>query len=375
MRVALVTNNHLPPREGIGRHVIELAKRLPAQGIKPFVLAKGRSMRAWERLTVEGVPVALYPYAPVRPFHQEAIRAVLQPWLDRGAEGADLLHLHLPLLPRLRTGLPRLVTFHSPMLSDTAAITEKGLRPALIKTNARLFSQAYEHAHIRAAGRLIAVSENVKSELLRSYRLGGQVPDVVANGVDTEAFSCRTEPVHATTVLYAGRLGYRKGLCRLLEALALIERSDVVLELAGEGPLQADLANRAAALGIADRVRFLGFLDRTGLQAAHRRAGVFVNPADYEACPLSLLEAMAMGTPIVTTPVGFVGQLPEPRPLTVVEADPAPIAIAIEAVLAAPAAMHARAIRARRLVEAHFSWDRVAAIVAAAYRGLARTAA
>jgi hypothetical protein len=87
MRVALVTNNHLPPREGIGRHVIELAKRLPAHGIEPIVVAKGKNLRFWHRLEVEGVPVALYPYAPVRPFHQEAIRAVLQPWLDKGAEG------------------------------------------------------------------------------------------------------------------------------------------------------------------------------------------------------------------------------------------------------------------------------------------------
>ena len=380
MRVALLTNNHLPPREGIGRHVLELAKRLPALGVEPIVIAKGKNYRFWHRLEVEGVPVALYPYAPVRPFHQEAIRAVLQPWLDKGAEGADLLHLHLPLLPRLKTPLPRLVTFHSPLLADTAAIAEPGVVTAMVKANARLFGQAYEHAQIRAASAIIAVSGNVRDELTRQYRLGGHTPLVIENGVDVAFFAAggiaRPLPKPMRTILYVGRLGYRKGLARLLDAMALLaDRPNCRLALAGEGPLLAKLEAQAHLLGIADRVDFLGFLDREALRDALRRAAVLVNPADYESGPLSLLEAMAAGTPVVTTPTGLVGDLPALAPLLVAEPTPAALASAIGAVLDAPEAAAARARAAQSLVRARFAWEQVAARTAGLYRSLARQAA
>jgi glycosyltransferase involved in cell wall biosynthesis len=378
MRVALVTNNYLPPREGIGRHVIELAKRLPIHGIEPIVLAKGSNLRFWQWLLVEGVPVALYPYAPVRPFHQEAIRAVLQPWLDQGAEGAELLHLHLPLLPGLRTRLPRLVTFHSPLLADVAAIREPGLLPAMIKTNARLFGQVYEHAQIKAASAIIAVSGNVDAELRRHYRLGGRRPVVIPNGVDVDFFAPpeTATPREQPTVLYVGRLGYRKGLGRLIAAMArLKDRFDWRLALAGEGPLEASLKAEAEAQGLAGRVDFLGFLDRDALRRALHESALFVNPADYESGPLTLLEAMAAGTPVVTTPTGLVQDFERPAPLLVAEPDPTALAAAIGTVLAEPVAAAARAARARALVAERFAWDSIAASTAALYQSLARQAA
>ena len=386
MRVALLTNNHLPPREGIGRHVLELAKRLPAMGVEPLIVAKGTNVRFWHWLEVEGVPVALYPYAPVRPFHQEAIRAVLQPWLDRGAEGADLLHLHLPLLPRLRTALPRLVTFHSPLLADTAAIPEPGMVTAMVKANARLFGQAYEHAQIRAAAAIIAVSGNVRDELVQHYRLNGHQPVVIENGVDVAFFAPRRavrrsapgDPatLRRATLLYVGRLGYRKGLARLLDAVALLaDRPGVRLALAGEGPLSGKLEAQAHLVGIADRVDFLGFLDREALRDALARAAVLVNPADYESGPLTLLEAMAAGTPVVTTPTGLVKDLAEPLPLLVAEPEPRALAAAIAQVLDAPEAAAARARQARQLVEERFAWDRVATHTSTLYHSLVRRAA
>lgn len=378
MRVALVTNNRLPPREGIGRHVIELARRLPAHGIEPVVVAKGRNRHFWQRLSVEGVNVALFPDAAVRPFQQEAIRALLQPWLDAGAEGAALLHLHLPLLPRLRTRLPRLVTFHSPLLADAAAIREPGLMPAMLKVNARLLGQVYERLQIRAAAAIVAVSGNVAVELEQQYGLGGRRPLVIPNGVDTAFFAPPAEPPPADrqTILYVGRLGYRKGLARLLDAAArLASRPGWRLALAGEGPLAAELTARAEALGIADRVAFTGFLDRHALRDALHAAAVLVNPADYESGPLTLLEAMAAGTPVVTTPTGLVQDLDPPAPLLIAEPSAESLAAAIEAVLADPAAAAGRARRARALVIERFAWEEVAARTAALYQSLARQAA
>jgi glycosyltransferase involved in cell wall biosynthesis len=379
MRVALLTNNQLPPREGIGRHVIELAKRLPAHGGEPIVLAKGPRLRGWQRLEVEGVPVALYPYAPVRPFHQEAIRLVLQPWFEAGAEGAELLHLHLPLLPRLPTGLPRVVTFHSPLLADVAAIHEPGLMSAMIKANARLFGQAHEQAQIVGSAAIVAVSRNVADELTCHYRLGGRRPVVIPNGVDVDFFArsghARRSSHAPRTILYVGRLGYRKGLSRLLDAAALLrDLPDWRLALAGEGPLESMLRAQAQALGIGGRVEFLGFLDRTALRDLLHRSAVLVNPADYESGPLTLLEGMAAGIPVVTTPTGIARDLGAAAPAVLCEPEPKALAAAIRSVLDdASGVAHTDA--ARRLVRDHFAWENVVAKTVALYRSLARQAA
>ncbi len=383
MRVGLLTNNVMPPREGIGRHVLEIAKRLPRHGIEPLIVAKGQGLH-WQRLEVEGVQVRLFPYLPIRPLHQEALRLVLQRWLDRGAEGCHALHLHLPLLPRLRTGLRRIVTFHSPLLSDTAAIGEPGPRAMLIKANARLFGQAHEHAHIRQAATLLAVSRNVREELARHYRLQGREVEVIGNGVDPEAFpfrggACLPDVEERRSVLYVGRLGYRKGLHRLLDAFAYLGDGRLRLELAGEGPLREKLEAQARHLGIAERVRFRGFLDAPALLEALHRAAVLVNPADYESGPLTLLEGMAAGVPVVTTATGLARDLAcgigGPRPFVMAERNPLDLATAIAEVLGHPGAAGAMAVRARRLVEARFGWDGVVDRLAGHYVPFERMAA
>ena len=155
----------------------------------------------------------------------------------------------------------------------------------------------------------------------------------------------------------------------------LKDRPDWRLALAGEGPLQGALKAEAKVQGLADRVDFLGFLDRDALRRALHESALLVNPADYESGPLTLLEAMAAETPVVTTPTGLVQDIDRPAPLFVAEPDPAALAAAIGTVLDDPVAAAARAARARVLVAERFAWASVAASTAALYQSLARQAA
>ena len=129
MRLAFLTNNRFPPREGIAWHVLEVAQRMQTRGHVVTVLARGGAFAPWAEAMVAGVRVRSFPDYPLRPFHQALARTELAKWLREGADGADLLHIHLPLLPPLLTELPVVVTFHTPMLHDTGAIAEPGLRP------------------------------------------------------------------------------------------------------------------------------------------------------------------------------------------------------------------------------------------------------
>ena len=373
MRVAILTNNVMPPREGIGRHIVEIAKRLPAAGIRPVVLAKGG--RDWRRSYLDGIEIRHMPWPGVAPFHQMMARRMLERWIADGADQADMLHVHLPLLPSFSTSLPTIVTVHSPMATDTAAIAEPGLLPMAIRANARLFSRGYEQHWLDKAHAIIAVSAGVRDELVAHYALGGREPAIVPNGVDWSFYASGPDRRPEDMILYVGRLAWRKGLGRLLEAFALLGRKDHRLVFLGEGPLRADLEARATRLGIKDQVTFVGFGPPEIVRRWLKRARLFVNPADYESGPLTLLEAMAAGTPVVSTRTGLVAEFgPEP-PLLVAEQDPRSLTDRLAEAIDDPRACEERADAACVLVRASFTWDGAAERLAGLYRRAERMAA
>jgi len=111
-------------------------------------------------------------------------------------------------------------------------------------------------------------------------------------------------PVH---ILFLGRLIKLKGIHVLLDALAAEDCKGRPwrLTIAGDGDLET-YRTQAAALGLADRVTFTGWLDQPGCRRLLAEADVLVQPSMYEGLPMAVLEAMAHGLAIVATPVGSV---------------------------------------------------------------------
>lgn len=134
---------------------------------------------------------------------------------------------------------------------------------------------------------------------------------VIPFGIDVEPYR-RTDPVRTARVeqlraasagprlLFVGRLVYYKGVDVLIDAA---RRWPGAVWIVGEGPLERELRARAEALGIADRVTFLGRLADDELQARYQAADVFVLPsvAKTEAFGIVQIEAMAAGLPVVST--------------------------------------------------------------------------
>ena len=147
------------------------------------------------------------------------------------------------------------------------------------------------------------------SATAHAHRLG--VPQAkittIPNAVDTDLFR---PPANRTDghsrILFVGRLVENKGPDRLLEALPQVFEShpDAVASVVGTGPLRAELEQQAVRLGIADRVQFQGVVDSVAREMRH--ADIFCRPSLTEGLPLTLLEAMASGTPPVMTPVADV---------------------------------------------------------------------
>lgn len=106
---------------------------------------------------------------------------------------------------------------------------------------------------------------------------------------------------------FAGRLGPQKALGTALEALARVD--DVTLAVAGDGPECGALERRADELGVAGRVRFLGSLAREGVLRLFRAADASVLPSAWENFPHTVVEALAVGCPVVATAVGGVPEI------------------------------------------------------------------
>ena len=208
-------------------------------------------------------------------------------------------------------------------------------------------------------------AHGVDSSRLRVALLGVAPVEVSAEDVDEIRARHR---LPSTFALWVGTAEPRKNLRGLIDAAALTS-SRVPLVLAGPSGWGVDVDALRAAAGC--EVIRIGFLPDSELAALYAAARVFVYPSLMEGFGLPVLEAMAQGTPVVTS-AGTSTEEVCADPSSVVDpADPEALAAAIDAVVLDDAE-HSRRAAAARARAAHLTWDRTAAAVAAAYEEAAR---
>lgn len=193
---------------------------------------------------------------------------------------------------------------------------------------------------------------------------------VIPNGVDAAALRAAASAERARAgldlrpgapvIAMIGEVGRRKDQATLLEALArLLPAHDFTVLIAGEGPDRPALERRTAELGLSGRVRWLGFrADAPDLMAA---SDLLVLPTREEGFPNTLLEGMALGLPVVSTPVDGIPELVihGQTGLLVPPGDPAALAAAVAQLLDDPARRRALGEAGRRRAEADFDQDRM----------------
>jgi glycosyltransferase involved in cell wall biosynthesis len=232
--------------------------------------------------------------------------------------------------------------------------------------------------------RLIAVSGTIRSELLRRGVRPERVTTVL-NGIDPQAF--RRDPAREPEVRAAlglapddvvlgavGRLEPQKRFDRLLEVFSVLREkrhSRLRLLLVGEGSARAELEAAARRLGIEGDCQLLGH--RADVADLHHAFDLFVQSSDYEGTPNVVLEAMALGTPVVATAAGGTAELIEDgvEGLIVPPGDPVRLREAIERALADRGTTARRAAAARARIEGPLSFDSRMRAVEGIYEELA----
>lgn len=317
-----------------------------------------RGYAAWERLA--GGPEA--PYAPAL----EALSVGLS--MARDPVAADVVHSHTwyvalgGLLVRSLFDIPLVVTLHS----------LEPLRPwkADQLGSGYLVSSWAERAAVEQAERVIAVSAQMRADILAHFRVDPDRVVVIHNGVDAEAFR-RTERrealerhgVRSPYVLFVGRISEQKGIFQLLDAAASLPEG-IQLVLCASSPDTPELLGRLrAAVEGRPGVRWLNaMLPVPEVVQLYSHTAAFVCPSVYEPFGLINLEAMACGAPVVATRVGGIPEVVVDGETgwLVPPGDPQALADAVRGVLAEPERAAGFGEAGRRRVEARFSWDRIA---------------
>jgi len=278
-------------------------------------------------------------------------------------EPADVLHAHnrfffsslVAAHLSVKTQTPLVTTLHLGSLSD--------LPPAM-----RLPSMAYERTLgryvVNRSERLIAVSKAVAS-YAPHYGASPDKITVVPNAVDSVSFHPDLKIEQRwdgrLRVGFVGRLIANKGPQYLLEAapalLTTHPRAEIVM--VGDGPMRPTLEARAEALGIRDKVSFLG--NRKDVADVLRSCDIFVRPSLMEGMPLTVLEAMACGVPVVATPVGGTPEVvqDEHTGLLVPPGNIGELSIALVRLAQQPLLRERLGEAGRRLVCSDFTWDGV----------------
>jgi 1,2-diacylglycerol 3-alpha-glucosyltransferase len=296
----------------------------------------------------------------------------------------DVVHIHTPFMAHRigikaarGLGLPTVETYHT--------FFEEYFHhylPLLPRWSLRGIARSISRRQCNAVDAVIAPSAQLAS-VLSDYGVVAPI-EVIPTGLDLAdfqggdgaAFRARFEiPETRPVMLLVGRAAHEKNIGFIVDVVGEVRKTvpDVLLVLAGEGPALPGLKRKVAEAGLGQNVLFVGYLDRrSALRDCYRAANVFVFASRTETQGLVLLEALALGVPVVSTAVlGTKEVLRDARGAIVVDEDRDEFARAVTEVLRRPERQRALAVEAREFVATHWSSVEMARRLIALYERVA----
>jgi glycosyltransferase involved in cell wall biosynthesis len=345
--------------------------RFPDLQVSAVLLNEGRLM---DELRSAGIPVTLLPESRMNTLE---IFTALKSHLQQAKP--DIIHSHRYKEHILSAFAAKLS--HNPIVIQTYHGLEENLRgvAALKMTGYTWLNTVVGNFLARG---VIGVSEDIAARLQR--RLPFANVHCIRNGLDLERVVSTVEgsqmrqelgiPVDAFVVGSVGRLVSIKGIEYLIKAFGLLVRGGEAecsrLIIVGDGPLRLSLEQLAEEQGVAGQVVFLG--ERRDVHRVMRAFDVFALPSLHEGVPMVLLEAMAIGVPIVASGVGGIPEVvTDGKEAFLIPAqDPQAIAKAIERIQASTELRTRMIEAARHRVQAQFSIRNTAGFIRDMYREL-----
>ena len=325
---------------GLERLLVEFARKHHADQWEHCFLALGEIGKPADDIRDSGCRVVSIPFD-----NRSRLQAVreLAEWFRQ--EQFDVVHTHNAF----------------PHIYATIAARWAGV-PVVVHTRhgrrfgGNLKERCYFALASRLADRVIGVSDDTADLCRRLGKLRGKKVSRIWNGIDLDRFAYRGPKMQPTAISVA-RLSAEKDFPTLLKAVALVkpELPEFRLQLVGDGPEREQLRKLADELEINEQVEFLG--ERQDVPELLAEAGFFVSSSKTEGISLTLLEAMAVGLPVLATNVGGNAEIVETHKtgyLTPAE-EPEVLAANILLLCQQQEYWSQMGLRGRQRVERHFS--------------------
>lgn len=240
----------------------------------------------------------ILPFGIFSPWGQIRMPAILR------SLKLDVFHspnymIPLAAFPRGRAGRTRcIVTIHDLIPLLFPEFTPKAMKTRLLPIFRRLMEEVGARANL-----ILTVSNWSRQDVTREMAVPKERVLAIPNGVAAEYKPAEPNPRKGKTILYVGRFDPYKNVAGLLDIFARVRQAghpDIRLRIVGSpDPRYPEPQRKAAALGLNDWIDWTGYCDGGDLVKAYQQADVFVLPSRYEGFGLTVVEAMACGTPVV----------------------------------------------------------------------------
>lgn len=381
MKIGFLSKMFPPTKGGSATYAYEMATALGRRGHDVDVFTQ--LPRISDQPTDTPRPVSVHSVAKPRRHLVtfETLYYSAKSRLEVDLDAYDVIHG--TLMPASTIALSDGLTFKTPIVltcnsfSLSEVFAHSAVRPAdyLLKYAFHPMNVVMDNLAARSADHVIAISTEMAAQLTARYRLPERKVSTVLHGVDTETFHPDGERHPAVsadrfTLLFVGRLVTRKGADLAIEAVQASGHDEIELLIAGEGRLERNLKRLASDRGVADRVRFLGYVPDEDLPSLYSSADVLLFTSNYEGFGLVVLESMASGTPVIAPPVGGVPDVIE-NGLSgyIVERNASAVADRIDQLVSDRRQLSQMSVAARNAAEER-DWSRVAEEVETIYENV-----
>jgi glycosyltransferase involved in cell wall biosynthesis len=388
--VLIETSALHPPLSGVGYYTRELLKaysrlpgRFPMKLLEYRFFLKPRSSPRDEYLSglarEIGAEVEVRGRLAPSPVHRRLrSRALRSPFpVDAAAGGTRRIYFFPNYI-----GAPLLRSACVPVVYDLGFLHH----PETLRDRDHVFLRRYLPRTLRRAAVIVVISESIKRELMDAFDLAADRIAVIHPAVDPSVFRPDLPPDAGRAVrakygldgpyLFSlSTLEPRKNIAGLVEAYALLPeevRTRMPLVIAGgQGWKNDSLFDAVRRLKLESRIKFLGYISEADRAPLMGEAEIFALPSLYEGFGMPVLEAMACGTPVVTSDRGALAEVGADAVVYANPLDPGSIAQAILSIIGDPEARRRLSAAGRRRAAA-FRWETGAGTLASVFERAAR---
>jgi 1,2-diacylglycerol 3-alpha-glucosyltransferase len=309
MNILFISDVFFPRVNGVSTSINTFATELKALGHQVTLIAPSYSDEDKEEEWIVRVPSHKIYFDPEDRLMNFGKLKALLPWIRD--KHFDVIHIHTPFTAHYvgihfgkKLDIPVVETYHT-FFEDYL----HHYLPFIPQFISRKLARTISRRQCNAVDGIVSPSKPML-DVLKQY--GIKTPaEVVATGLDDSSFAnvdgehfrmSHDIPLAQPMLLFVGRVAHEKNIGFLLEMhVELIKKHpDALLVITGEGPAEESIKHSIDKLGISNKVRMIGYLDRSHeLIACYKAADIFVFASKSETQGLVLLEAMAQGTAVV----------------------------------------------------------------------------